>query len=80
MVMQFYNSDFVPITFPLELDQFLSLEERLEVSHLPYAHQYQHNTLTQRPPKNSCIRTVTNLTETLFTNLTRGSSNCELVY
>ena len=42
--------------------------------HLPNAHQYQHNTLTQGPPQHSRISTVTDLTETLLTNLKRRNN------
>ena len=37
--------------------------------HLPDAHQYEDNSLSKRPPQYASIGAVTNLTETLLTNL-----------
>lgn len=51
------------------LDKFLCLEEALEVPHLPDTHEDEDHCLTQRPPQHTSICAITDLTETLFTDL-----------
>ena len=51
------------------LDEFLGLEEALEVPHLPDAHEDEDDGLPQRPPQHSSIGAVADLPEPLFTLL-----------
>lgn len=50
-------------------DEFLCLKEALEMPHLPDPHEDQDHRLAQRPPQHTGICAVTNLPETLLTNL-----------
>lgn len=50
-------------------DEFLCLKEALEVPHLPDAHEDQDHCLAQRPPQHTGVCAVTDLPETLLTNL-----------
>jgi hypothetical protein len=48
------------------LDQFLSLEERLEMFHLPESHHQENGRLRQRPVKDSLVCALARLSEAFF--------------
>ena len=48
------------------LDQFLGLEETLEMSHLPGAHDQEDAGLGQGPPQHSLVGALASLTEPLL--------------
>ena len=53
-------------TLPAVLDQLLGLEEALEVSHLPSAHHQEDTSLSQSPPQDPLVSTLTGLPEPLL--------------
>ncbi len=48
------------------LDQFLGLEEALEMAHLPEASEQENGGLRDRPPEHARVRRLGGLAETLF--------------
>ena len=51
------------------LDEFLSLEEFLEMSHLPGTHNEENGRLSQRPPQDTLVGAFARLTEPFFAYL-----------
>ena len=48
------------------LDQFLGLEEALEMAHLPGSHDDEDAGLAERPPEDALVRALGRLTEALL--------------